>query len=132
MSTALQAESFPTELSGKSCVGKLCWRRDKLPTLAFFGLPGGSAGEESAFNVGCLGLIPGLGRSPGVSKGYPLLYSGLESSMVRIVNGVNNHRTRLSSFQFQLFRPSNLLPSPNSNYFSQSYNRALKCDSVKW
>jgi len=55
-----------------SWVGKLCWRRDKLPTLPFFGIPGGSAVAESTFNVGCLGLIPGLGRTPGVRKGYPL------------------------------------------------------------
>jgi len=27
------------------------------------GFPGGSAGKESAFNAGDLGLIPGLGRS---------------------------------------------------------------------
>ena len=36
----------------------------------------GSAGKESAFNEGDLGLIPGLGRSPGEGKGYPLQYSG--------------------------------------------------------
>ena len=35
--------------------------------------PGGSASKESACNVGDLGLIPGLGRSPGERKGYPLL-----------------------------------------------------------
>ena len=115
-----------------SWVGKLCWRRDKLPTLAFFGFPGGSAGEESAFNMGCLGLIFGLGRSPGVKKGYPLQYSGLEYSMDCRVLGVTNRWTRLSNFHFQLSRPSNLLPSPISKYFSQSCNRALKCDSVKW
>ena len=31
----------------------------------------GSAGKESACNAGDLGLIPGLGRSPGEGKGYP-------------------------------------------------------------
>ena len=31
-----------------------------------------SAGKESTCNVGDLGLIPGLGRSPGEGKGYPL------------------------------------------------------------
>ena len=36
--------------------------------------PGGSAGKESACNVGDLGLIPGLGRSPREGKGYPLQY----------------------------------------------------------
>ena len=33
--------------------------------------PGGSEGKESACNVGDLGSIPGLGRSPGEGKGYP-------------------------------------------------------------
>ena len=45
------------------------------------GFPGGSAGTESACNAGDLGSIPGLGRSLGKGKGYPLQYSGLESSM---------------------------------------------------
>ena len=45
------------------------------------GFPGGSAGKESIFNAGDLGSIPGLGRSPGEGKGYPLQYSGLENSM---------------------------------------------------
>ena len=40
-----------------------------------------SAGKESASNAEDLGLIPGLGRSPGEGKGYPLQYSGLENSM---------------------------------------------------
>ena len=35
----------------------------------------------SACNTGDLGSIPGLGRSPGEGKGYPLQYSGLENSM---------------------------------------------------
>ena len=43
--------------------------------------PGGSAGKESSCNVGDLGSIPGLGRSPGEGKGYPLQYSGLENSI---------------------------------------------------
>ena len=43
--------------------------------------PCGSAGKESACNARDLGLIPGLGRSLGEEKGYPLQYSGLENSM---------------------------------------------------
>ena len=42
------------------------------------GFPGGSAGKESAGNVGDLGSIPGLGKSPGEGKGYPLQYTGGE------------------------------------------------------
>ena len=52
------------------------------------GFPGGSAGKESTCNVGDLGLIPGLGRSPGEGKGYPFQYSGLDKSMDCIVPGV--------------------------------------------
>ena len=51
-------------------------------------LAGGSAGKESTCNAGDLGLIPGLGRSPGEWKGYSLQYSGLENSMDCIVHGV--------------------------------------------
>ena len=40
-----------------------------------------SAGKESAHNVGDLGSIPGLGRSLGEGKAYPLQYSALENSM---------------------------------------------------
>ena len=39
------------------------------------GFPGGSDGKESACSVGDLGLIPGLGRSPGGRHGNPLQYS---------------------------------------------------------
>ena len=59
-----------------------------LPTQVFLGFPCGSAGKESACNVGDLGSIPGLGRSPGEGNGYPLQYSGLENSMDCIVQGV--------------------------------------------
>ena len=45
------------------------------------GFPDGSDSEESAYNAGDLGSVPGLGRSPGEGKGYPLQYSGLKNSM---------------------------------------------------
>ena len=51
-----------------------------------------SAGKESACSGGDLGLIPGLGRSPGEGKGHPLQYSGLENSMDSIVRGVTNRQ----------------------------------------
>ena len=55
-----------------SWVRKIPWTRDRLPTPVFLGFPCGSAGKESACNARDLGLIPGLGRSPGEGKGYPL------------------------------------------------------------
>ena len=45
------------------------------------GFPCGSAGKESTCNVGDLASVPGLGRSPGEGKGYPLQYSDLENPM---------------------------------------------------
>ena len=53
-----------------------------------FGLPLCSAGRESACNVGDPGSIPGLGRSPGEGKGYPLQDSGQETDALR--DQVNN------------------------------------------
>ena len=44
--------------------------------------------KESACNVGGLGSIPGLRRSPGEGNSYPLQYSGLENSMDCIVHGI--------------------------------------------
>ena len=45
--------------------------------------PGGSDGKTSAGNAGDLGLIPGLGTSPGGGNGNPLQYSCLENSIDR-------------------------------------------------
>ena len=51
-------------------------------TLIPLGFPHSSVGKEPACNAGDPGSIPGLGRSPGEVKGYPLQYSGLESQRV--------------------------------------------------
>ena len=63
-----------------------------------WGQVGGSASKESACNVGDLGLIPVLGRSPGEGNSYPLQYSGVENSMDCIVHGVAKSWTRLATF----------------------------------
>ena len=60
---------------------------------SILGLPLCSAGKEPICNVGDLGLIPGLGRSPGEGKGYPLQYSGQENSMDYVVHGVAKSQT---------------------------------------
>ena len=62
--------------------------------------PCDSAGKESTCNAGDLGSTPGLGRSPGEGKGYPLQYSDLENSMNCIVHGVTKSRIQLSDFHF--------------------------------
>jgi len=57
------------------------------------GFPCGSAGKECTCNLGDLGSIPGLGRSPGEEKGYSLQYSGLDNSMDCIVHEVTKSQT---------------------------------------
>ena len=74
------------------------WRRDRLPTPVFLGFPGGSDSKESACNAGDLGLITGLGRSPGEGNGNPLQSSCLENCMDSrgwraTVHGVAKSRT---------------------------------------
>ena len=61
-------------------------------------LKGSSAVKESACDVRDLGLIPGLGSSPGEGRGYPLQYSSLENSMDFIVHRVKKSRIPLSDF----------------------------------
>ena len=52
-----------------SWVRKIHYRRDRPTTPVFRGFPGVSYGKESAYNVGDLGSIPALGRSPGERHG---------------------------------------------------------------
>ena len=94
-----------------------CW-----PSPSPGGFPGSSAGTESACDAGDLGSIPGLGRSPGEGKGFPLQSSGLENSMDCIVHGGAKSRTRLSAFHSPRARaspspiigPQHIFPSPRS------------------
>ena len=65
--------------------------------------------KESNCNVGDLGLIPGLGRSPGEGKGYPFLYSGLENSMDRAVHGSQRVGHDWATFSSHLGSPWFLL-----------------------
>ena len=69
---------------------------------SILGLPGSSAGEESACNAADLGSIPRLGRSP--MKQLLLQYSGLENSTDDcIVHGVAKSQTQLNDFHYRVF-----------------------------
>ena len=72
---------------------KQCW--EQLNNLGFLC---GSAGKESAYSVGDLGSISGLGRSPRAGKGYPLQYSDPEWTVESMES---QSRTQLSDFHFQ-------------------------------
>ena len=105
----LPCSSPPPGVCSNSCpLSRWCH-----PNISSFVIPfpDSSGGKESACNVGDMGSIPGLGRSPGEGKGYPLQYSGLKKN---IVHGVAKSRTGLSDFHF-LFLPSNF---PSIGVFS--------------
>ena len=89
-------------------VGKVPWRRDRLPTPVFLGFHYSSAGKESTCNAGELGSIPWLGRSPGEGKGYQFQYSGLENSTDYTVHGVAKSQ---SSHDWETFTPCGNFPS---------------------
>ena len=109
MTRGFHLHGFPGSSAGKEskcCAGdpsstpvrKIRWRRDRLPTPVFLGFLSLSASKEFTCNAGDLGLIPGLGRSPGERKGYPLQYSGLENSMDCIVHEISKSQTQLTDF----------------------------------
>ena len=76
----------------------------------FLGVPGGSVEKNlpaNAGDTGNVGLIPGLGRSPGGGNGNPLQYSSLNNTMNRrawqaIVHGVTKSQTQLSNLTLAL------------------------------
>ena len=49
--------SIPGSPRFNSCVGKIPWRRDRLPTTVFLDFPSGTGGKESACNAAELGSI---------------------------------------------------------------------------
>ena len=66
---------------------------------AYWDFPGSSGGKESTCSVGYLGLIPGLGRSPGGGRGNPLQYSCLETPHGQSLAG---YRPRVGKSQARL------------------------------
>ena len=71
------------------------------------GFPGGSEGEESAYNAADPDSIPGLEGYPGDRNGNPLQYSCLENPMDRAwwatVHGLAKSQTRLTDQHFSFF-----------------------------
>ena len=77
-------------------------------------------------------MIPGLRRSPGEGKDYPLQYSGLENSMDCIVHGVVKGRTRLSNFHTKWNCLLSLSPSKDnsSNLQERCCMRSKNCPNT--
>ena len=83
--------------------------KELFPLKSQKGFPGGSEVKASACNAQDLGLIPGLGRSPGEGYGNLLQYSCLDNPMDRgawwaILHGVAKSRTRLNDFTSLLLK----------------------------
>ena len=78
----------------------------------------GSVSKDSVCNAEDLGLIPGLGRSPGEGNGYPFQYSCLENSMNCIVHGVTKSQTQLNDFHQTKLVDAKIKPLVMSNFHS--------------
>ena len=91
--------------------------------MKVMGFPWGSAGKESTCNVGDLVSIPGLRRSPGEGKGYPLQYSGLENSMHCIVHGVADTTEQVSLHKWKSCISSTFEKSKNR--FARRSNQSI-------
>ena len=75
----------------------------------------GSASKEYTCNAGDLGLIPGLGRSPGEGKDYSLQHSGLENSMdLESMGSQESNMTETLSLSLSLSKVSKGLPRRHS------------------
>ena len=73
---------LPGESQGqRSLAGYSPWGHKESDTIEYTGFPSSSDGKASACNVGDLGSILGLGRSPGEGNDNPLQYSCVENSM---------------------------------------------------
>ena len=130
-------QSTPVLLPGKShgqrsLVGYSPWGRKEsdMTERLYFTFPCDSAGKESTCNVGDLGSIPGLGRSPAEGKGYALQYSGLENSMDWTVHGITKSRTHsLSDFHFH-FQVCHSFPSKEQVSFNFMAIVTVHSDSI--
>ena len=96
-------ESTLTEITPLICTSAIwaqypVFSHPELPQ----GFPDNSVGKESTYNVGDLGSIPGLGRSPEEEKGYPLQGSGLENSTDCIVHGARKESDTTKQLSFHI------------------------------
>ena len=81
-----------------SWVGKIPWRRDRLPTPVFLGFPGGSDGKESTCNVGDLGWEDPLKEGMATHSSLLAWRIPMDRGIWRAtVHRVAKSRTRLSN-----------------------------------
>ena len=66
-----------------ACIKNIFKKSSIKYILEYWGFPGGSDSKESTHNVGDLGSVSRLGRSPGEGNSNPLQYACLENLMDR-------------------------------------------------
>ena len=105
-------------------IGKIPWRRHRLPTTVLLGFPGSTEfpGKEFACNVGDLDSFPGLRRSPGWEHSNPLQYSCLENT---------NGQRSLVGYSPWGHRESDRTERLNTAHYHIYYNQCNKYSLVK-
>ena len=93
MNTTEQFSNYSPEILNDSDIVDFL-NSDLYMGFRLMGFPGGAEVKVSACNVGDLGSIPGLGRSPGEGNGNPLQYSCLENPMDREAWWATVHRSK--------------------------------------
>ena len=89
------------------------WYNHTMEYYLAISFPHSSVGKKSTCNAGDPSLIPGLERSPGEWKSYPLQYSGPENSIDCIVHGVSKSQTQLTDFHFHFSCNRGISPAQN-------------------
>ena len=105
----------------------LAWR---ISWIVYKGFPCGSDGKEMTCNVGGLGSIPGLGRSPGKGKGYALQYTRLENSMNCIVHRIAKSQTQLRDFYLHLQEFFSSVQFSSVQFISVAQSCQTLCDPM--
>ena len=136
--TYLQNRNRVTDVENKFRVSKgERGGRDKLggwdwhTHTTILGFSGGSGGRESACNAGDLGLISGLGRSPGEGNGKPLQYSCLQNPTDRGTWQATVHRvTQSRTWLKQLRTHMSMRQETNKGRFRRCFFTGYLCNNV--
>ena len=104
---------------------------DRFTYTNQLGFPDSSVGKESTCNAGDPVLIPGLGRSPGEGKGYPLQYAGLENFMDSLWGRKESDTTEWLSLHIPIRIGESICTQSNYKELISKIHKQLKQLSIK-